>query len=366
MKRIEQPDRRVIVGMSGGVDSAVAAAILQERGFEVIGATLRIRPGSDGNGGYSHSEEQEIEYARQTARELGIRHYLLDARDVFREKIIKYFCEEYSRGRTPNPCTRCNRYIKFNVLLEKGKQCDADLVSTGHYARNDYDRGRNRYLIKKGVSAGNDQAYMLYALDQRQLARIILPLGEMSKQQVRDYAVGKGLTACSRKDSQEICFVDNKDYRDFLQRNITGQIKPGPIVTVSGDSIGRHKGLPFYTIGQREGLGIGFKHPLYVVRIDTNSNTLVVGAREEVFSSGCIVEKINLVLYEKLSNALKVQVKIRYQHQSIGARVIPAGRDRCRILFDRPQMAVTPGQAAVFYDGDFVVGGGTITESVNN
>ena len=366
MNRIKQPVRKVVVGMSGGVDSAAAAAILLEKGFEVIGATLRLRPGSNGNGGYNRNEEQEIEYARQTARELGIKHHLVDTRQLFREKIIEYFCEEYGRGRTPNPCIPCNRYIKFKVLLEKGKQWGADLAGTGHYARIDYDKNCGRYIIRKGVSAGNDQAYMLCALDQQQLARIIFPLGEMSKQQVRDYAAHKRLTACSRKDSQEICFIENKNHHSFLRKNITGRIKPGPIITVSGDSIGRHKGLPFYTIGQREGLGIGFKHPLYVIRIDTASNTLVVGAREETLSSGCTVEQINLILYEKLGDTVKAQVKIRYQHQPIDARVIPEGRDRCRILFDRPQMAVTPGQTAVFYDGDRVIGGGTITESINN
>lgn len=352
--------KRVVVAMSGGVDSSVSASMLVEKGYEVIGITMQLWPREENGDRPICCGVEAIESARKVSNQLGIPHYVIDIRDVFREKVIKDFCTEYSLGRTPNPCIRCNQYIKFDVLLRKAKALGADFISTGHYARILFDKTKQRYLIKKGLSLKNDQSYVLYTLTQAQLTHTIFPLGEFSKEKVRDYARHKGLDNSNRSSSQEICFTGSKDYREFLVEFIKEDIKPGPIVNNNSDVIGQHKGLPFYTIGQREGLGISFGYPLYVIKIDKENNRLIVGSRDSVYSSECEIEGLNLILYERLESSIMAKVKIRYQYEPKDAEVIPIGDNRCRVIFDEPQRAITPGQAAVFYDGDVVVGGGTI------
>lgn len=340
---------RVVVAMSGGVDSSVAAAILVEKGYEVIGITMQLWPRQENGGRPICCGIEAIDTARKVSHQLDIKHYVMDFRDIFKEKVIKDFCSEYSLGRTPNPCIRCNQYIKFDVLLKKAQALDASYISTGHYAR--IDGG----LLKKALSEKNDQSYFLYTLTQEQLACTIFPLGEFSKGEVRDYARKRGLVNSEKKASHETCFTGGKDYRKFLEGFV--EIKPGPIVNNKGEILGRHKGLPFYTVGQREGLGISRGYPLYVIKIDRSNNSLIVGARDEVYSSSCVVE------CGRLEKPIRAQVKIRHQHKPVDAEIIPIGDKRCRVVFDKPQRAVTPGQAAVFYDGDIVVGGGTIAQT---
>lgn len=370
--------------MSGGVDSSVSAGMLLEQGYEVIGITMQLWPrpalsatkngyeARKGGAGENNGDKpvccgvREIETARKVSYQLGITHYVVDFRDIFRDKVIKNFCLEYSQGRTPNPCIRCNQYIKFDVLSKKAQALGAEYISTGHYARIYYDAGKKRYLLKKGMSEKNEQSYFLYTMTQEQLAHTIFPLGEFTKDEVRSYARKKSLVNSEKEKSLEICFTGTKDYRDFLMDYIKDDIKPGPIVNADGEVLGTHKGLPFYTIGQREGLGISASHPLYVIKIEKEKNTLVVGAGDSVYNSGCEVGEVNLISYEALEEPIKVKVKVRYKHGPYDAEIIPISKNRCRIVFDKPQRAITPGQAAVFYDGDVVVGGGTIDKVTRN
>lgn len=342
--------KRVVVAMSGGVDSSVSAAILLEKGYEVIGITMQLWPRKEDGARPICCGTEAIESARRVAHQLGIPHYVMDFREIFKQLVIKDFYTEYARGRTPNPCIRCNQYIKFDVLLKKAKAIGAEYIATGHYAR--IVRNSQGYFLKKALSERNDQSYVLYTLTQEQMAHIIFPLGELSKEQVRDYARKRGLVNCDRESSQEICFTGSKDYRQFLSGYIKDAIKPGPIVDTKGEILGTHKGLPFYTIGQREGLGISLGYPLYVIDIDKERNMIVVGRKEEAYSSNCIVDG-------KVPGPIRAKVKIRYQHEPDDAKIIPID-NRCKVVFDRPQWAITPGQAAVFYEGDTVIGGGTI------
>lgn len=353
-------NKRVVVAMSGGVDSSVSAGLLLEKGYEVIGITMQLWPKEVNGDRPVCCGIKEIETARKAASQLDIRHYVVDFRNIFKEKVIKDFCAEYSLGRTPNPCIKCNQYIKFDVLFRKAQALDAEYICTGHYARIHYDKEKKRYLLKKGMSEKNEQSYFLYTMTQEQLARTLFPLGEFSKDKVRDYARKRGLVNSEKEKSQEICFTGTKDYREFLKEYIKDDIKPGPIVNTNGEVLGIHKGLPFYTIGQREGLGISAGHPLYVIKIEKEKNTLVVGSGDSVYSPGCEVDGINLISCEKLEEPIKAKVKVRYKHEPYDAEIFPIGEDRCRVIFDKPQRAITPGQAAVFYEDDVVVGGGTI------
>lgn len=339
--------KRVVVAMSGGVDSSVAVAILVEKGYEVIGITMQLWPRENNGDRPVCCGVEAIETARKVAHQLGIKHYVMDFRNIFMEKVIKDFCSEYRLGRTPNPCIRCNQYIKFDVLFKKVLALGADSISTGHYARIDGT------VLKKARSEKNDQSYFLYTMTQEQLAHTIFPLGEFTKEEVRDYARRKGLANSEKEASQETCFTGGMDYREFLNEYIKDDIKPGPIVDTEGKELGRHQGLPFYTVGQREGLGISRGYPLYVIKIDKENNTLVVGSGDSVYSSICEVES-------KLERPIRAKVKIRHRHEAEDAGIVPIGDNRCRVIFDKPQRAVTPGQAAVFYDGHTVVGGGTI------
>lgn len=341
---------RVVAAMSGGVDSSVAAAMLLEKGHEVIGITMQLWPRENDGDKPLCCGIEAIETARKVSNQLGITHYVMDFRKTFKEKVIKDFCSEYSRGRTPNPCIRCNQYIKFDILLKKARALGAGFISTGHYARIDRD------MLKKAVSGKNDQSYFLYTLTKEQLNHILFPLGEFTKDEVREYAGRKKLVNSNKEASQETCFTGGRDYREFLSKYIENEIKPGPIVNTKGDIIGRHKGLQFYTVGQREGLGISFGYPLYVIKTDTKNNKLVVGTGDEVYSNSCELEEVK----PALKKPLRAKVRIRHKHEPQDAEIIPTADNRCRVVFDKPQRAVTPGQAAVFYDEDVVLGGGII------
>ncbi len=360
---------KVLVALSGGVDSAAAAALLLEASYEVTGITFHLweekapcsaahRPprGSAAGGALAS--------ARRIAAILGIEHVVADLQQPFEDEIVEYFVGEYSRGRTPNPCVVCNRRIKFAALQQKALQLGCSRFATGHYARVEHCGEGGRHLLKKGVDTAKDQSYMLYNLTQEQLARCLFPLGEMTKDEVRARARQFGLPVASLKESQEICFIPGDDYPGFLKRRGI-EAPPGPLVDRSGKILGQHRGLPFYTVGQRRGLGITAPHPLYVLEICPADNTIVVGEREHLYRSGAELSGLNLIAIPALEREINIEVKIRYGAPAVPALLAPLPQEHCaRLRFKTPQAAVTPGQAAVFYRDELVIGGGTITAPV--
>ncbi|HBQ25128.1 MAG TPA: tRNA 2-thiouridine(34) synthase MnmA [Syntrophomonas sp.] len=330
--------------MSGGVDSFVAALLLKEQGYEVTGLTM-----------INWSSEVAVQ-AASAAAVLNIPHIIVDLHEQFREKVIDYFVAVYEQGSTPNPCVVCNRFIKFGSLLDYALDLGFDMVATGHYARIEYDDTRKRYLLKKGKDLSKDQSYFLYGLNQKQLSYTLFPLGELTKQEVRSMARERNLEVAESKDSQEICFITG-DYRDFLQGKL--QFKPGQVVDLQGNILGEHRGLPFYTVGQRKGLGISGRGPLYVVALDSENNRLVLDKLEHLYETSLTAVNNNLIYYEKLDYPLKVEARIRYRAPNTPALLTPQG-DKLLLEFDNPQRAITPGQSVVYYLGDYVLGGGTI------
>ncbi len=358
--------KRVVVAMSGGVDSSVAAALLMEEGYEVIGMTMEIwpQPKERMPGGCCSAET--IQDARQVGERLGIPFYVVNFRDLFAKKVIAYFTTEYLRGRTPNPCIACNRHLKFAALLEKAVALEADYLATGHYARVRYCVERERYLLYKGEDDRKDQSYVLYNLTQEQLARIIFPLAQYTKAQIREKAVQLGLKVAHKPESQEICFIPDNNYKRFLAERVgSANFTQGNFVNLQGEIIGRHQGLPFYTVGQRKGLGLALGYPAYVVALDPEHNTVTIGREDEVFQQGLYANENNYIAVAKLTEPMEVQAKIRYSAKPAAAVISPAGDGRVKILFGTPQRAITPGQAVVYYQGELVVGGGTIDEVIN-
>ncbi|MFH0913406.1 MAG: tRNA 2-thiouridine(34) synthase MnmA [Candidatus Omnitrophota bacterium] len=346
---------RVVVAMSGGVDSSVAAALLKQQGYEVIGITMCFnlpdsntkRPTCCGLAG--------IEDARRVAHKLGIKHYVLNFNKILKEKIIADFCREYLRGRTPNPCVRCNQYIKFGALLKKALSLEAKFLATGHYAR--IEKGK-KYLLKKGKDTHKDQSYFLYRLNQRQLRHTLFPLGNYTKTQVRQLAKEFALPVADKIASQEICFLPGADYRGFLESYINIRIKPGPLLDKEGNLAGQHRGVAFYTIGQRQGLGIARGYPLYVIKINPRDNSITVGKKEDVYADEFTVKGAHLDP-TALKKKVALKVKIRYNHPEASVKAVFLKR-KIKIKFKEPQFAITPGQSAVFYDKDIVLGGGII------
>jgi tRNA-uridine 2-sulfurtransferase len=356
---------RIVVGMSGGVDSSVAAALLAEQGHEVIGVTLRVWPWTDGEDPTrrfgSCCSPESVDDARQVARRLGIPYYLLNTEREFDRAVIEGFAAEYRAGRTPVPCVACNRDIKFGSLLGRSQAWDAAGVATGHYARVTRDGATGRYLLWRGVDPGKDQSDFLWPLTQAQLAAARFPVGHLTKPEVRDKARQLGLATAEKPESQEICFVPDDDYRAFLRRRDPSMFAPGAIVDhETGAMLGEHQGLPNYTIGQRRGLGLATNRPLYVVDLDPTRNRVVVGAAQALEQERLTARQANFIAADPPPSPLRVQAKIRHNQAPGPAtlRVLEPGRVEVR--FDRPQRAVTPGQSVVFYDGDQVVGGGVI------
>ena len=353
---------RVVIAMSGGVDSSVAAALLKRQGYEVIGVTmcfnLATYPGKRPN----CCGTQGIEDAQRVADKLSIRHYILNMQKVLEEHVIKNFCQEYLKGRTPNPCVRCNQYIKFDALLKKAILMGAGHLATGHYARIDKTPSSKlqapSYLLRKAKDLKKDQSYFLYRLGQRQLKHILFPLGNYTKIQVRKLAKELSLPVADKLASQEICFLREVDYRSFLKRRMDKDIKSGPIVDAQGNILGQHKGIPCYTIGQREGLGIAKGYPLYVTKIDPKNNRIFVGKKEDASKREFLVKKTHFIL-RPIKKKVAVEVKIRYNHKEITAEAIPCNNG-IKVRFRKPQFAITPGQSAVFYNRDTVLGGGII------
>ncbi len=361
--------KKVIIGMSGGVDSSVAAALLLEQGYEVIGVTMKIWPESLG-------EEKAVEGgccslsavddARRVANQLGIPYYVMNFQDVFEKTVIDYFVDEYQKGRTPNPCIACNKFVKFDALLKKAVAMGVDYVATGHYAKVKYDQALDRVLLMKSVTVAKDQTYALYNLTQEQLKHILMPLGDYTKDETRKMAIELGLGVASKPDSQEICFVEDNNYAGFIQSRTGQKGEKGFFVDTEGNVLGEHKGIIHYTIGQRKGLGIAFGKPMYVISIDVENNRVILGESGKEYSDGLIAFNSNFIPFEKLDKEMKVGAKIRYSAKEAEAIIRPYEDDKLKVEFKVPQRAITPGQAIVFYDGDVVVGGGTIEKAINS
>jgi tRNA-specific 2-thiouridylase len=364
--------KRVLAAMSGGVDSSLTAYLLKEAGYEVIGATMRIWgeekdfPPHTPEDFYGCCGVSAVDDARRVAQQLGIPFFVLNLREQFEEEVISYFCEEYLRARTPNPCILCNEKVKFGALLRKARELEASFISTGHYARVECDQARGRYLLKRGKDAKKDQSYVLFSLSQDQLSHALFPLGCFRKEDVREKARELGLRVHDRPESQEICFIPGVDYRPFLRNRVSRKIEAGDIVDTEGRILGRHKGLPFYTIGQRRGLGIPADKPLYVVGFNREKNRLIVGEKREVYGSGLIADRVNWIAIDELRQPIRVKAKIRYAHREADATVEPTADGTVKVGFAQPQEAITPGQAVVFYDGDMVIGGGWIERTITN
>jgi tRNA-specific 2-thiouridylase len=351
--------RRVVVAMSGGVDSSVAAALLVEQGYEVIGMMMRLwsEPGSEAYNRCCTPEAMAL--ARRVAAKLEIPFFAVDAKQVFHERVVKYFIDGYMQGITPNPCLVCNREIRWEFLLKHALELGADFMATGHYTRLRTDT-TGKVQILRAVDEAKDQTYVLHVLTQAQLAHAIFPLGYYTKSQIRQLARDYGLPVAERPDSQDLCFLGNGDYRSFLIRNAPQVEEPGPILTREGEILGKHQGLAFYTIGQRKGLGIAAPHPLYVLEKDKGSNALIVGKKEELGKRELFAVNTNWVSGEAPGKAFRAQVKIRYKAREAGGWVTPREDGRTYVLFDEPLRDITPGQAAVFYKGEVCVGGGII------
>ncbi len=352
--------------MSGGVDSSVAAALLLEEGYEVIGITMQIwqkDQQDERNGGCCSLTA--VNDARRVADQLGIPYYVMNFRDLFAEKVIHYFIRAYQLGRTPNPCIACNRYIKFGAFLQKARSLEADFIATGHYANVCYDQDIKRYLMYRADYKAKDQSYALYTMNQEQLSQTLFPLGKYTKPDIRKKAEQLGLLVANKPDSQEICFVNDNDYRKFLSRQLSKQeIKPGPFVNTKGDVLGQHQGIPFYTVGQRKGLGLALGYPAYVVALDPLRDSVVLGRDEEVFQQELLAADHNWIALDTLEGPLEVQAKIRYNAKAAPAVIIPESEGRVRVKFLEPQRAITPGQAVVYYRDDLVIGGGTIDQVI--
>ena len=346
---------RIAVALSGGVDSAVTAALLKRQGHDVFGLTMKLLA----------SEESLVKTeaaAREVAHFIDIPLHIVDLSEVFAREVIGDFCHAYARGMTPNPCIRCNYYVKFGALLRHAQQMGADYLATGHYAR--IEHMAEVSVLRKGVDSKKEQSYFLYRLRQDQLEHLLMPLGDLTKVETRSIARRMGLEVSLQKESQDICFISSANYREFISARFPALGEPGPFLNPQGTVIGQHRGIINYTIGQRRGLGIAAGEPLYVLEIDPDMNSIVVGPGEQLERMGLVADDLNWIDAAGPMQSIRVDAKIRYSHRSAKATLTPLSGEEIHLVFDEPQSAVTPGQSVVFYEGDRVIGGGTIAQSL--
>ncbi|MCK8058920.1 MULTISPECIES: tRNA 2-thiouridine(34) synthase MnmA [unclassified Fusibacter] len=359
--------KKVVIGMSGGVDSTVAAYLLKEQGYEVIGVTMKLW--DDPNDEYVENyggccSLSAVEDARRVAASLDIPFYVVNFKAPFKEHVIDYFVDSYEEGETPNPCVMCNKYIKFDKLLQKAKELGAYYVATGHYAKIVHDEESNRYKLMRSKEMSKDQTYMLTNFTQDQLAHTLMPIGEFeTKEEVRQIAEKLDFVIARKADSQEICFIPDNDYANFLVKNIEEMVPEGNFVDLDGNVLGRHRGIIYYTVGQRKGLGMTFGKPMYVVAINHVTNDVILGSNDDVFAKGLIAREVNWISFDELNGEMQIAAKIRHTKRESPAVIRPLGNGKYEVIFDEPQRAITPGQAVAFYVGDEVIGGGFI-ESV--
>jgi tRNA-specific 2-thiouridylase len=350
---------RIVVAMSGGVDSSVAAALLSREGHEVIGLSMQLYDQTNGEISFgSCCTLDDLYDARRVAAAIGIPHYIVNFERKFEDSVISDFVREYAAGRTPIPCVHCNGDLKFASLVERAEGFEAQAVATGHYARVDFDEAAGRYRLRRGVDAQKDQSYFLFTLSQAQLARAQFPVGHLDKAAVREEARRLGLRVAAKKDSQEICFVPAGEHPDFVARRAA--LPGGVIRDRGGRELGRHDGIHRFTIGQRKGLGLSAGIPLYVVGIDAESAAVTVGTREDLERTALTASRVTWISGDVPAGPIRAHARIRYRHREAAATIAPLGDDRASVVFDEPQSAITPGQAVVFYDGEYVIGGGWI------
>ena len=351
---------KALISMSGGVDSSLAAKLMKDKGFDCIGCTMKLYHNEDAGIESSRTccSLDDVEVARSVAYKLGMPFYVFNFTDAFRDTVIRKFIESYENGITPNPCIDCNRYMKFDKLYERAKTLGCDYIVTGHYARIEEENGK--FVLKKALDETKDQSYVLYSMTQDQLVHTMFPLGSMQKTEVRAIAEESGFVNADKPDSQDICFVPNGDYASVIELQTGKESAEGNFVDKQGNNLGRHKGVIHYTIGQRKGLGVSSTEPLYVCNICPKDGNVVLGSNDDLFSREADVSDFNWISGEVPGSEFRCKAKIRYRQPEQWVTVIPTGADTVHIVFDEPQRAITPGQAAVFYDGDTVLGGGTI------
>ncbi len=362
--------KKILLGMSGGVDSSVSAVLLQKEGYEVYGITMKLHDYTDKKSKNDNNKEKSIlnfetdSDARRVCEKLNIPHYTMNFKDIFKEKVINNFIQAYSDCKTPNPCIECNKYLKFGAMYEKAKELGIEYIATGHYAKTEFSDKYNRYVIKKANNIAKDQSYVLYKIPKDLLSKVVFPLASYdSKDEIRKIAKDNDLRVANKPDSEDICFIPDGNYKKFLEENSNLKPKQGNIVLNNGEILGKHNGLYNYTIGQRKGLGISYKAPLFVIGFNKCKNEVIVGEENELYKKEIIVGNINLQAIDKIENEIKVTVKTRYSSKVANATISKYNDqydNKIKCVFDEPQARITPGQSAVFYDEDVVIGGGII------